>query len=124
MHRHVVVTGLVAKAAGHAAAAGFNQLGLCAGDEFEHVDDGADRAEGFAFNLLAQLAHAPGLACGLAGVELACLLGFEGSKLTKWLQLNCRDSVATISGPAKTWANCTVLRRFLDSKPRPNSCAN
>ena len=34
--------------------------------------------ECFAFNLLAQLAHAPGLACGLAGVELACLLGFEG----------------------------------------------
>jgi hypothetical protein len=39
--------------------------------------------EGFAFDLLAQLAHAPGLACSLVGVELAGLLGFEGQQVDK-----------------------------------------
>jgi hypothetical protein len=42
-----------------------------------------------------------------------------GSKSTNRLQLNCRDSVATIFASEKASANCTMRRRFFSAKPRP-----
>ena len=44
LHRHVVVAGLVAEAARHAAAAAFDQLGLHAGNQLEDFDDRRHRA--------------------------------------------------------------------------------
>ena len=64
-----------------AAAQGFDRLSpngcgsLNGGGGLQAGEFGA--LEGFAFILLAQFAHAPGLCCCLLGVELACLLGFE-----------------------------------------------
>ena len=47
LHRHVVVRCLIAETTGHAAAAGLDQLRLCTRNQFEHIDDRADRAKRF-----------------------------------------------------------------------------
>ena len=45
LHRHLVVAGLIAKAASHAAAARLDQLRLGAGNQLEQDHDGTDRAK-------------------------------------------------------------------------------
>ena len=46
LHGDVVVIGVIAKAAGHAAAGAFDQFGLCARDQPQHLQDRRHRAEG------------------------------------------------------------------------------